>query len=231
MEGGGRAANKVSGMEKGSGVKKYGKDGWWGVYYALTSPSVSPPLISSLLRVRLISTLALVLIARCTTTNTTAIILRGCRCRRRLMRVRDLILIRARGPHGMLRIVGAGLRTWAAVQVGVAANSREVRGVVQRRQVRDEPLSACPVAVARGERAVGTHARGAVELLGDVTVVVRGLPVDGLHAVLERAGGPELPLADDGPDDARGGDAAADRGKDDDGVAGDFGAAAQLGGR
>jgi hypothetical protein len=48
---------------------------------------------------------------------------------------------------------------------------------------------------------------------GEAAIVFRGLPVDGLEAILELSGGTELPFANDGPDD---GTATDGRGEYDD---------------
>jgi len=150
---------------------------------------------------------------------------------RSVLWVGDVVLVWTRASVARAT-VEVRLRAGPALEVRVAAHGREVRwprSEVVRGQVDREMVVA--VVVARGEGAVGGRAVGAAEPLGHVTLVTRGrLPVNGLHTVLERARGPELPFADDSPDQGCQADGATNSSDDDDGVALELGYAARRGG-
>lgn len=128
--------------------------------------------------------------------------------------VAAVLLHRWAGSTGSVEWLGA----WAAVEIGVATNRHQARGTS------GEVVISNVVAVVR-RGAVASHARlvasgvegggnGAAVRRKTVVVRVRGLPVDGLHAVLKLGRGPELPFADNGPNEGDTTNAAGDSSDD-----------------
>ena len=134
-----------------------------------------------------------------------------------------VLVVDAGSPGKSLLHRRLGPRGDTTREVGIAADGREVRRARREIMVRKGPerRGACPsmVVVAEGlrvrleGRGVGGGAVRAREVAG---VPTAGLPVDGLHAVLEVGRRAKLPLADDGPEDGRSSDADSDDDEDDD---------------
>jgi len=125
---------------------------------------------------------------------------------RAVRRVRHVVFVRAGAPEaGATLEVRLGARPTLEIRVAThGSEMRWARGEVMRRQVGREMVV---VVVARRERPVGTRAGVPVELLLDGVLIMaarRRLPVNGLHAVFKRARRPELPLANDSPDETCG---------------------------
>jgi len=145
------------------------------------------------------------------------------------MRIRNLILVRTRASEARSTLE-IWLGTGSTLKISVTTYWGEVgraRSKVMRRQVSGKIVM---IVVARREGTMGARATIPTKLLSDVVLTMRlcgGLPVDGLHAVLEGARGPELPLANDSPDDACSTDGSTDGNKDDDRVTLQLGDAAR----
>jgi hypothetical protein len=145
------------------------------------------------------------------------------------MGVGDLILI-VRRPEALRALQ---IRLWAGptLQISITTDGGEVscaRGEVMRWQVNGEIV----VIVARREGTMRAGATVAAEPFGHVAFLVRfrgRLPVDRLHAVLKGARWPELPLADNSPDDACGTNGGSNGDEDDDCVTLQLGDAARGG--
>lgn len=121
--------------------------------------------------------------------------------------------------------LGAG----ATREVRVAADRSERRStgsevVVGKRAVRNGVAvirTVCGgtcVAVVTATRLEGASRVGAAEFLDAAFVRIAGLPINGLHAVVEAGGRLELPLAEDRPSNCDSRDGPRDR--DDDGQCG-----------
>lgn len=141
---------------------------------------------------------------------------------------RNTVLIILHGSvdagHVSERLLHHWLRAGTSSKVRVPANRGKIGSTRSKVMVRNRVERRGTVTAHRsshlivgvtihGARVEGRCTRQGTMLAGETDVIVSTrLPVDGLHATFEIGGGPELPLANDGPHD----DCGSNRSSNDD---------------
>jgi hypothetical protein len=93
--------------------------------------------------------------------------------------------------------VAANRRSWASGEIVVRYRGEVATGVIPRSTAASGKAHHVIVACRVERRRIGRHPTVGRK----ATVVIRGLPVDGLKTIPELSGGAEFPLANNGPND------------------------------